>query len=176
MEVINAADVLDAIVNAKMDHDAACCGYQEDIYLYIDDTGIGEIYIFPNVGGNSWLDDDHITVCCMSEYVGDWTDTFTTEDAIASALDCSYEHLIESVREWMEATTGDQYDQDEIKYNDVYDYVQAHQPILDKIMDAREYVIRYECKDDYYLWAVEVLCDTEGVCIDESYRLYAARA
>lgn len=30
MEVINAADVLDAIVNAKMDHDAACCGYQED--------------------------------------------------------------------------------------------------------------------------------------------------
>lgn len=175
IELRNGCDVLDAIVEAKMDHDIRCCKYQEDVYLYIDDNGTGSIEIFVNVGGNSWIDDDHITVCCMKEYLGDWTDTFETEDAIASVLDCSCEHLIESVREWLEATTGDQYEQDEIKYNDVYDYVRAHQPILDKIMDAREYVIRYECKNDYYQWAEEVLRDTEGVSIDESYRVYVKR-
>lgn len=160
IELRNEEAVIDQITTAMMDHDAACCGYQEDIYLYIDDTGIGRISIFPNVGGHSWLDDDHITVCCMREYVGDWTDTFTTEDDIAYALDCSYEHLIESVREWLEVTTGDQYEQDEIGYDDVYNYVRAHQPILDKIMDAREEIIRTDCKVEYRERAVEELSDT----------------
>lgn len=37
--------------------------YQTDIYAYYDEeTGKVELEYFENVGGNSWLDDDHITV------------------------------------------------------------------------------------------------------------------
>ena len=37
--------------------------YQTDIYAYYDEeTGRVTLEYFENVGGNSWLDDDHITV------------------------------------------------------------------------------------------------------------------
>ena len=67
IELKNEDAVIELIAEAMMEHDVSCCKYQEDVYLYIDDSGIGSISIFPNVGGNSWLDDDHITVCCMPE-------------------------------------------------------------------------------------------------------------
>jgi len=35
--------------------------YQEDLYAYIEDNQV-TFYIFTNVGGNSWLDDDHFTL------------------------------------------------------------------------------------------------------------------
>ncbi len=48
----------DEIIKAIVDLELACAEYEVDIYLYPD----GEIYGFENIGGNSWLNDDHILV------------------------------------------------------------------------------------------------------------------
>lgn len=146
----NRYAVLDQIVELMMQHDIECTRYQQDVYLYIDDAGVGTVEIFANVGGNNWIDDDHITVCCMRECTTDWTDYYSEIDTIAYGLDCSYDHLIESVREWLEADTGDHYEEDEIEYDDVYEYIRAHEPLLEKLESVRADMIRND--EDSRAW------------------------
>lgn len=57
-EIKNREEVEAEIVKLLSDHE--CTNYQEDIYLYIDDEGKGSVDIYMNVGGNSWLNDDHV--------------------------------------------------------------------------------------------------------------------
>ncbi len=45
----------------------ATCPYQVDLYFYPDTK---EFYAFVNLGGNSWLDDNHITIySCNGEFL-----------------------------------------------------------------------------------------------------------
>lgn len=138
IELKNRGEVVTAIAEAMMKHDAASTPYQEDVYLYVDENGVGRIEIFQNVGGHNWLDDDHITVSILEQCESDWTGCFTTEGDIAIGLDIKYEQLIESVREWKEVTDGLKYDADEIGYDDVYSYIKEHPPLWDRITDAYE--------------------------------------
>lgn len=58
----NRDAVIDMIAEEMRDLDMKALDYQVDIYLYIDEEGLGTVETFSNPGGNSWLDDDHITV------------------------------------------------------------------------------------------------------------------
>lgn len=147
-ELKNGAEVVTAIAEAMMEHDAASTPYREDVYLYIED-GVGRIELFQNAGGYAYLDDDHITVSILDQCESDWTGCFTTEGDIAIGLDIKYEQLIESVREWKEITDGWQYDADEIGYTDVYSYIKEHPPLWDRITDAYEQCVRDQ--KDYYV-------------------------
>lgn len=141
-KLVNREDVLDQIVDLMIEHQINYTRYQQDVYLYIDDAGVGTVDIFANVGGQSWIDDDHITVCCMHARTTNWTDCYTDEESIANGLGCSYNHLIDSVREWLEVDTGDHYEADEIEYNDVYEYIKAHEPLLEKLEIERAEMTR----------------------------------
>lgn len=57
-EIKNIDEVKTKIVELLSDHE--CVGYQEDIYLYIDEEGNGHVDTFMNISGNSWLADDHV--------------------------------------------------------------------------------------------------------------------
>jgi len=61
-ELKNRDEVVDMIAEEMRDLDMKALDFQVDIYLYIDDEGIGTIETFSNPGGNSWRNDDHITV------------------------------------------------------------------------------------------------------------------
>ena len=141
-KLVNREAVLDQIVELMMQHDIEYTIDQQAVYLYIDDAGVGSVELFANIGGNNWCDDDHITVCCLRECTTDWTDYYTEIDTIAYGLDCSYTHLIESVREWIEAETGDHYEADEIGYCEVYGYIEDHEPLLEKLERVRADMIR----------------------------------
>lgn len=163
----NYQAVLDEIVDLMMQHDIGLYRYQRDVYLYIDEDGNGRLEIFENVGGNNWIDDDHITVCCMHECTESWSDTWQDEQQIADVLGCSEDHLIDSVCEWMAAEYGGYYEHDEISYNDVYEYINHHDPLLDKLLAARADLIRdqraeYEERADYELQ--EALLDAAFAC------------
>lgn len=58
----NYDEVVEEIAKTMMQLDKDAARFQTDIYLYIDGDGIGTVDTFVNVGGNSWLNDDHITV------------------------------------------------------------------------------------------------------------------
>lgn len=58
--------IMEQLVRILMDYDLEQIPFEEDIYLYFDsDNGEYEITTFTNPGGNSWLDDDHITLYTM---------------------------------------------------------------------------------------------------------------
>lgn len=55
--------------------------YQTDIYAYYDEeTGKVALEYFENVGGNSWLDDDHITVYTDGPHYDKLEDEFDFAD------------------------------------------------------------------------------------------------
>lgn len=66
--------VVEQIAETMRQLDKDSCDFQIDIYLYIDDEGNGEIDTFTNPGGNSWRDDDHITVYCDGPHYDDYFD------------------------------------------------------------------------------------------------------
>lgn len=163
-ELINYKEVLDELIELMMDHDIEMYRYQRDVYLYVE-HGYGYLEIFDNVGGCNWIDDDHTTVCCMRECTESWSDTWQDEQQIADVLGCTEEHLIESVCEWMAAEYGGYYEHDDIGYNDVYVYINHHQPLLDKMMAARAELIR-DLRDEY--------ADRAEYELDEALREFAS--
>lgn len=53
--------------------------YQIDLYYYPDTK---KFYEFPNVGGNTWLNDNHIKVCSVNnEYSDEWASGEVRETA-----------------------------------------------------------------------------------------------
>lgn len=74
LELKNRDEVVDMIAETMRELDKDACDFQIDIYLYIDEDGNGEIETFSNPGGNSWRDDDHITVYSDGPHFDDLID------------------------------------------------------------------------------------------------------
>lgn len=62
MLIRNRSDIVEQIVNLLIEMDINDAPYQRDIYLYLNEACQGYLDTFINVSGNSWLNDDHITV------------------------------------------------------------------------------------------------------------------
>lgn len=68
--------------------------YETDIYLYFDDeTGKAELYLFENVGGNSWINDNHITIHTDGPHYESIFDEYNTIEDFAYILNKSTEEL-----------------------------------------------------------------------------------
>lgn len=63
----NHEEVYEALIEQLKEFEIDKNKYQTDVYLYVKD-GMGSIDTFTNVGGNSWLDDDHITIYIDKEH------------------------------------------------------------------------------------------------------------
>lgn len=63
----NHDEVYEALVEQLKEFAITKNKYQTDIYLYVKD-GNGTVYTFTNVGGNSWLNDDHTTIYSDKEH------------------------------------------------------------------------------------------------------------
>lgn len=67
LKLRNREAVLEALIEQIKEFQIDLNGYQTDVYLYVKD-GNGTIDTFTNVGGNSWLDDDHFTIYSDKEH------------------------------------------------------------------------------------------------------------
>lgn len=92
------------IVEAAVEMEKEWDPYQVDLYLYPD----GTIDTFVNIGGNSWLNDDHITVYRCDHQNDQEEEPEEWESWMEDDLRASIEGYIESVI-W-------EYEQEE-KYN-----------------------------------------------------------
>ena len=63
----NHDEIYEALVEQLKEFAISKNKYQTDVYLYVKD-GKGTIDTFTNVGGNSWLNDDHITIYSDKEH------------------------------------------------------------------------------------------------------------
>ena len=92
MKINNYEDVCSKLVDTLCTLDAEASDFQTDIYLYVDDDGNGTIDTYVNVGGNSWLNDDHITLYADKphhEEPAEWAEDMTV-DEIAAELKSLY--------------------------------------------------------------------------------------
>lgn len=133
-KISNYNAVLEELVSMMMEHDRDHTPYQEDVYLYIED-GEGSLYLFANVGGNSWLDDDHITVMQLREDLTDWSDFVPNLGDIATVLGWSVVSLKERAAAW-HCESGWQYDACDMDYHDIRNFIEANPVLMNQITEA----------------------------------------
>lgn len=110
-----------------------CRNYQTDVYLYInEETGAGELCEFTNVGGNSWLDDDHITIWRDREHTESPYDACTEVGDFASVLDIPYDEMIRAAKEWYANKYDlevDEVEDDDIDWIVIRDMIDSTDPL-----------------------------------------------
>ena len=140
----NADALRDEFVDMLMNFDKKANPYNTDVYLYVnEDTNTGELYEFVNVGGNSWLDDDHYTIYTDKQHYEDVFEFFEDESQIADALNMTLDDLKEEALVALDMQ--DDYWIDEIGYSEIRQYVKENEEYMDILSDAYDDAI-----DDMY--------------------------
>ena len=74
-DLSNANELRDELISYLKYFDKEANQYQTDLYLYVDmETNTGSFYEFTNVGGRSWLNDDHYTLYKDEPHYQTWED------------------------------------------------------------------------------------------------------
>lgn len=150
----NADRLRDELIEILKQFDKDLNEYQTDVYLYVDENNEGEWYLFTNVGGNSWLNDDHITMYSDKPHYNDIFDYFDTEEYIADVLGMS---LADLVAEVYETVDKDWYDIEDIGYTEIVDYIKENDDYLDRLQDEYNRVIDDEFNSEYAEKADDIL-------------------
>lgn len=93
--------------------------YQTDVYMYVDESGNATIDTFTNVGGNSWLNDNHYTIYTDKEHYeggfSDWVynDLSWCADVCGTNID-AVKQIIAENSEW---------DVEDIDDSDIYSFL-----------------------------------------------------
>lgn len=151
----NRDEVVDKIAEIIANHRFTAPDYQVDIYLYVDNGSNGRVSTFVNVGGNSWLDDDHYTVHSMTQYHADEAVKDYYRDggieSLAWAVELEESALVEEVGN---SNYDDVFDYVYEKYNDKLkeDYLSDNP---DELMEEAESIIE--------LWEERLLDDAREI-------------
>lgn len=128
-----------------------CNRYETDVYLYIDDEHqTGELYNFENVGGRSWLDDDHIIIYTDRGTNEDFYDVFNDISEVADSVGMTEDEIkimalqsAKSQTDWYEDSTVD-----DMTMQNVTDMIDIEPDLWRKCAAWREEYIREICCDD----------------------------
>ena len=103
-EIKNRAEIVAELAELLKQFDIDLNEYQTDVYLYLNEDGTATLDTFVNVGGNSWLNDNHTTIYIDKQHYNTIYDSFedaadllnaaelTIED-IATYYDCDIEDI-----------------------------------------------------------------------------------
>ncbi len=161
MELKNYDELVEELIEMLKDFDKQMNKYQTDVYLYYDpETQTGELDTFVNVGGNSWLNDDHITIYRDKEHLDDIFRTYyQNEEEIASVLDITADQLIEETYEWRGWNMDDYYELSDVEYCDIIEYCKSRDDYMDLLQDFYESAIDNSDYCDYESEAQRILDD-----------------
>lgn len=128
-DIININDLVSelAVILRKFEIDLN--PYQTDVYFYYDpDTKIGRLETFINVGGHSWLNDDHVTIYSDEPHYMNVYDYFDSVLEFADALEISKNDLIKAVRKFKDFGINFPVDR-----RNIIDYIKSDDKLVDKI-------------------------------------------
>ena len=119
MTIKNREQVIEQLAEILMQLAKECHRYQTDIYMYIDENGNGSLNTFVNVGGNSWLDDDHYTIYSDKEHFDAYNGYYNDADTEFFAEICGFpvDQLEKETCEYLGWDADD-----EVDSSDVYKY------------------------------------------------------
>lgn len=141
----NRAEIVEQLAALLMDFDKQNNSYQTDVYLYLNaENQTAEIDTFVNVGGNSWLNDDHITIYTDKEHYDDVFDWYNSETELAEFVEIPLEQLKNEVVQYLELDEEEAADY-ELTYSDAERYLQTVDSYMEKLFKAYD-----EAIDDLY--------------------------
>lgn len=140
--ITNMEAVAEQLAQMLMEFDKECNSYQTDVYLYVKEDGTAYLEEFVNVGGNSWLDDDHYTIYTDKEHFEEPLDWFGCPGEFADFLGIQWEAFYNNVKSWLyywdqsidaEDLGDDDY---EIDLSECQEYAKSNPEILEKLTEA----------------------------------------
>lgn len=143
-DIININDLVSelAVILRKFEIDLN--PYQTDVYFYYDaDAKIGRLETFINVGGHSWINDDHVTIYSDEPHYMNVYDYFDSVLEFADALEISKNDLIKAVRKFKDFGINFPVDR-----RNIIDYIKSDDKLADKVTAyyIDYYVDEYEAK------------------------------
>lgn len=176
--ITNREEIVERLAELLMQFDKDQNSYQTDVYMYIDEeTGLATLDTFVNVGGNSWLNDDHTTIYTDKEHFDSMYDYYCNDGDFADALCMDHAEL-------QKETAQHLVDSDEIDEGEAEDYEPDWQEIREYIETREDYVEKLtecyydsieEMRSDYINRAEEIIRYAEDRAADEEeYRKHIA--
>lgn len=140
MNIKNREQIIERLTEMLMQFDKDMNKYQTDVYLYYNkENQTAELDTFVNVGGNSWLDDEHYTIYTDKEHYETVWDWFNDSTEIADVLEYpTYTEFNYDVRQALEME-----EDEDIAWEDYIVYVKSNDDYMEKI-----YAAYNECIDD----------------------------
>lgn len=159
LEIKNREAIIEQLTEILMQFDKDCNQYQTDVYLYYDaENQTAELDTFVNVGGNSWLDDDHYTIYCDKEHYENFWDWYQNSAEFADVLEIPNTELEFETRQYHE------YDEDtELDWSDFRDYLKSVDDYTEKLQQAYNDCID-EMQPDYAEKAEEIMKRFDEEC------------
>jgi hypothetical protein len=147
----NYHEIAGSLAEMLKEFDKRLNRYQTDVYLYLDENGKPYLDTFVNVGGNSWLNDEHRTIYADREHYESIYEYFNDIEELADAVGMEKEDLIEMTRE----AKGLEDDED-VDFSDCRSYIDDDSDLKEKIQTAYEEILD-DCGTDYTDRAKEIL-------------------
>lgn len=162
MNIKNRKEIIEQLTEMLMQFDKdANTSYQTDVYLYYDEENqTATLDTFVNVGGNSWLNDDHYTIYTDKEhYDGDMWSFYQSIEELAEYAEISLDELREKVIEHLKLD-DDEKDDFELDYYEAREYFKANEKYMEKLQEALDEYID-SIRSDYVENAEEIISHFE---------------
>lgn len=147
-EIRNRYQIVEELADMLKQFDKDLNRYQTDVYLYYDPAKkTAELDTFTNVGGNSWLNDDHYTIYSDPQHQnGDdpYYDGYD-ERQLANMLDMTEDDLRQVVADSLGYTGIDgDYGPEDVDFREILDFIDHNDDYRQVFIDAYE-----DSLDDY---------------------------
>lgn len=161
MNIKNREEIIKQLTEMLMQFDKDCNAYQTDVYLYYDkENQTAKLDTFVNVGGNSWLDDDHYTIYTDKEhYDGNMWSWYQSVEELAEYAEIPLDELRKKVIERLELDE-DEAEDFELDYYEAREFFKANHEYMEKLQAAYEECID-DMRSDYADRAEEILSGFE---------------
>lgn len=152
MEIMNRKAVIEQLTEILMQFDKDCNQHQTDVYLYIKEDQTAKLDTFINVGGNSWINDEHYTIYSDKEHYDDGVFGWIQDKReFAEILEIPQEQLDSEVRKFYKAN-----DNDGISYSEYEQYLKHNDSYMEKLKSAYDDTIE-EQRPDYAKTAEDII-------------------
>ena len=161
-ELKNREEVIEKLTEMLIDFDKDLNKYQTDVYLYYDDESqTAELDTFVNVGGNSWLNDDHYTIYRDTEHYDGWEDYFCNDDDFAWGLDMDSKKFDGEVCEYLKQQDYEVEEGYEPEWYEKRDYIRTRDDYVDKLIEVYQESID-ENRAEYAEEAERIIAEWEN--------------
>lgn len=164
LDITNREEIVEALAEMLMQFQKELNSYQTDIYMYInEETGEATLETFENVGGNSWLNDEHITIYTDGEHYETFLDMFDEPEELAWGIGKTWNQLKDEIIAFFIGSgelTRNECRQFNPDYQDVLYYIDKREDYMDLLKKTHDYYIE-ERKRDFIEQAEQIIEENE---------------